>query len=527
VKAFTVAALVLVAGAAWAGPECESTDKAPDVTRFYTQSWGIDARNTRYQARSTLSSANAGRLELAWVYGLASTTPRSQPLVSEDTLFVGDSPRGVVALDRERGCERWRVPHGGNISSALLPAESGKHRMIIFNDRTEGVYALDARTGERIWHARIDEQPIPWYSGTALPIGDTLYVPISSMEVAVAMNPFYGCCTTSGGMAAVDLATGTRRWFLPTIPEAPKRTGSHWFFVDEYGPSGAAVWAGPSYNAARQWLYFGTGQNYSHPTTDTSDAIFAVDAATGAVQWRRQFTANDAYTAACNNIELDHPNCPKPTGPDVDFGAPTMLVNAKSGRQLLIAGQKSAEVHALDPDTGEVVWSTRLGRGGIIGGVHWGMAANEALGLLFVPISDKAIEGFPAPGDPSPGLYALDIETGEQRWVYTRPSRCDEAECVFGLSAAVTAANDVVVIGSMDGMLEVLDARSGEPLWSHDAWRDYEAVNDTTTRGGAFDAHGVVLADDLLVVVAGYGYVGRQRGGNALLVFRIRQSDEQ
>jgi polyvinyl alcohol dehydrogenase (cytochrome) len=340
------------------------------------------------------------------------------------------------------------------------------------------------------------------------------------------MNPFYGCCTTSGGMAALDLATGIQRWFLPTIPEGPKRTGSHWLFVDEYGPSGAAVWASPSYNAARQWLYFGTGQNYSHPTTDTSDAIFAVDAATGAVQWRRQFTANDAYTAACNNIELNHPNCPKPTGPDVDFGAPTMLVNAKSGRQLLIAGQKSAEVHALDPDTGEVVWSTRLGRGGIIGGVHWGMAVNEALGLLFVPISDKAIEGFPAPGDPSPGLYALDIETGARRWVYTRPSRCDETECVFGLSAAVTAANDVVVIGSMDGMLEVLDARSGERLWSHDAWREYEAVNDTATSGGAFDAHGVVLADDLLIAVAGYGYVGRQRGGNALLVFRIPQSDE-
>jgi polyvinyl alcohol dehydrogenase (cytochrome) len=496
------------------------------VTRFYAQSWGIDERNTRYQPRSLLNSASAGRLELAWVYGLATDTPRSLPLASEDTLFVGDGPRGVVALDRETGCERWLVAHEGNISSAIVPAEAGNQRMLIFNDRTQGIYAIDARTGGSIWQTGIDQQPIPWYSGTALPVGDALYAPISSMEVAVAMNPFYGCCTTSGGMAAFDLATGKLRWFLPTIAEAPKRTGSHWFLVDEYGPSGAAVWGGPSYDAARHRLYFGTGQNYSHPTTDTSDAIFAVDAATGAVQWRRQFTANDAYTAACNNIELNHPNCPKPTGPDVDFGAPTLLVNAPSGRQLLIAGQKSAEVHALDPETGEVVWSKRLGRGGIIGGVHWGMAANESLGLVFVPISDKAIEGFPAPGDPAPGLYALDIETGEQRWAYSRASRCDETECVFGLSAAVTAANDIVVVGGMDGMLEVLDARTGERLWSHDAWRDYEAVNGVATSGGAFDAHGAFLADDLLVVVAGYGYVGRQRGGNALLVFRVRNADE-
>lgn len=525
-RSIGVAALFAAAAVAAAAPDCEGVAREPGVERFYAHSWGIDERNTRFQPQSSLSAANAGRLELLWVYGLASDTPRSLPVLSEDTMFVGDGPRGVVALERSSGCERWLHPHEGNISSAIVPADAAGRRLLIFNDRNKGVYAIDARTGAPVWHTGIDEQPIPWYSGTALPVGKTLFVPISSMEVAVAMNPFYGCCTTHGGLAAFDLATGAKRWFLPTITEPVKRTGSHWLFVDEYGPSGATVWGGPSYNAARNWLYFGTGQNYSHPTTDTSDAIFAVDAASGTVQWQRQFTENDAYTAACNNIELNHPNCPKPTGPDVDFGAPTLLVNAPSGRPLLIAGQKSAEVHAMDPDTGEVVWSKRLGRGGIIGGVHWGLAANEALGLLFVPISDKAIEGFPAPGVAAPGLYALDIETGEQRWVYTRESRCPDTECVFGLSAAVTAANDVVVIGSMDGMLEVLDARSGAPLWSHDAWRDYDAVNGVPTRGGAFDAHGAFLADDLLVVVAGYGYVGRQRGGNALLVFKVRESDE-
>lgn len=518
----SVVVMLLASAAASAMPDCDGTNPEPGLQRFYAKSWGIDERNTRYQPHSKLAAGNAQGLELKWVYGLASNSPRSLPLVSEDSVFVGDGPRGVVALDRENGCERWLFPHEGYISSAIVPADAGNGPMLIFNDRNKGVHAIDARTGDVVWVTGIEEQPIPWYSGTSLPVGDTLYVPISSMEVAVAMNPFYGCCRTHGGMAAFDLATGAKHWFLPTISGAPKRTGSHWLFVDEYGPAGAAVWGGPSYDAARQRIYFGTGQNYSHPTTDTSDAIFAVDAASGEVEWRRQFTAGDAYTAACNNLALNHPNCPKPTGPDVDFGAPTLLVNTHSGHELLIAGQKSAEVHAMDPDTGEVVWSKRLGRGGIIGGVHWGMAANEALGLLFVPISDKEVKGFPAPGDPAPGLYALDIETGVQRWVYRRPSRCEnEQECVFGLSAAVTAANDAVVTASMDGMIEVLDARTGELVWSYDAWRDYESVNDVATRGGAFDTHGAFLADDLLLIVSGYGYVGRQRGGNALLVFQL------
>ena len=39
--------------------------------------------------------------------------------------------------------------------------------------------------------------------------------------------------------------------------------------------------------------------------------------------------------------------------------------------------------------------------------------------------------------------------------------------------------------------------------------------------GGAFDAHGPMLADDLLIVASGYGNFG-QLGGNALLVFQIK-----
>ncbi len=498
------------------------TDLNPVSTELpYGTGWGVDERNTRYQTRSNLNAANADKLTLKWSYGLASNTPRSYPLVTENTVFLGDGGRGVVALDRESGCERWLFAHEGAISTAIVGAELAGRRVLLFGDRTQGIYLLDALSGELIWHAMVEDQPLPWYSGSPVVAGDTVYVPVSSMEVAVAVNPLYGCCTTRGGLAAFDLATGSKRWFRPTIDEPAAPTGRHWLFVQKYGPSGATVWGTPSYDAARALVYFGTGQNYSHPTTDTSDAIFAVSAADGAVAWVTQFTADDAYTAACNIEALNHPNCPDPMGPDVDFGAPTMLVRTPQGRELLIAGQKSAEAHALDPATGEVVWTQRLGRGGIIGGVHWGIAANESLGLVYVPISDKKIFGFPSPGEPNPGLYALDVNTGDRRWHYYRESRCEAQECVYGLSAAITAANDVVVTGSMDGYLELVHAGTGELLWSYDAWRDFATVNGVPAVGGGFDAHGAYLADDLLLVSAGYAYVGQQRGGNAFLVFEV------
>ncbi len=523
----TLSALVILWSVApFTFAACENVDRTPNLSKLYSSGWGIDHRNTRYQPNSSITSANAAQLQLKWVYGLQNQTPRSYPLVTADTIFIGDADRGVIALDRATGCERWVHEHEGYISSAIVPGKIGERNILIFNDRVQGVYAIDASDGAPIWHTAIEDEPLPWYSGTPLVTETTVFLPIASMEVGLAVNPLYGCCTTSGGMAALDIGTGKKRWYLPTIEAEAKVTGSHFFFVQEYGPSGAPVWGAPSYDKARDWLFFGTGQNYTHPTTDTSDAIFAVDAQTGEIQWVQQYTANDAYTAACNIKALNHPNCADPTGPDVDFGAPTLLVRTKSGRELLLAGQKSADAHAMDPDTGERVWSENLGRGGIIGGVHWGLAVNEQLGLVFVPISDKKIAGFPSPGEAAPGLYALDIETGSPRWHYERESRCDSEECIYGLSAAITATNDVVVAGSIDGFLEVYAARSGEVLWSHDSWRAYDAVNGVETKGGAFDAHGPMIADNLLIVTSGYGYVGRQRGGNALLVFEVGAGNE-
>jgi len=505
---------------------CENTATTPQFAQIYSKGWGIDLGNSRYQPRSAVRANNVSDLKLKWSYGLHTDTPRTYPLVTEDTIFLADAGRGVVALDRETGCERWVYLHDGYLSSAVLHAKTETHDLLIFNDRINGIYAIDGATGQLRWHAQVNEEPLPWYSGTPLIHGNRVYVPVASQEVGLAINPLYGCCTTSGGMAAFDLLTGESLWYRPTIEAVATQTGSHWFFVQKYGPSGAPVWGAPAYDSNTDRLYYGSGQNYSHPTTATSDALFAVKGATGEAVWQTQITANDAYTAACNLMALNHPNCPKPVGPDVDFGAPTLLVHTPDGEQLLIAGQKSAEIHALDPDTGQLIWTTRVGRGGIIGGVHWGLAVNETLGFVFAPISDKAILDFPAPGVAAPGLYALDIATGAKRWHYTRASRCDETACEYGLSAAPLATNDVVITGSMDGYLEIYDAKSGQRIWHYDAWRSFETVNDVPAQGGAFDAHGPMVADDLLMVSSGYSYVGAQRAGNAFLVFQLHTDHE-
>ena len=492
-------------------------DPKPGLSHFYSDGWGIEQNNQRLQRDTTIDRASLARLKLKWAYGFANEKPRSWPLVSEDTIFIGDTGLGVVALDRKSGCTRWVHKHAGEIGSAILYARIGDRDALLYLDRTKGLYAIDAKDGTAIWQTHAAEPVVPFYSGTPVVHDGVAYVPLSSFEVGLAINPLYGCCTTRGGMAAFDVQTGKELWYLPTIDAPAQQTRKRWFFIGQYAPSGAPVWGAPLLDAQRGVLFFGTGENYSRPTTDTSDAIFAVDAKTGMKRWVHQFTEGDAYNVACDIPGW--PNCPDPRGPDLDFGAPPVLVKDANGRTLVLVGQKSGDLYALDPDDGAVVWHQHIGRGGALGGAHWGLAANEQKGLLFVPISDietwtdKTIA-------PATGMHAIDIATGSPRWEHARTNRCPDRNCFGGLSSAIVATPELVVAGSLDGYLEIYDADIGAVLWSDDSWKPFDTVNGVKASGGAYDAHGPMVAGDQVIVSSGYDSFG-QKPGNVLLVYQL------
>ncbi len=501
---------------------CDNTRSEPGIAQFFTNSWGTDYGGERFQPsdKTSINADNAPKLSLKWAYGLSTDQPRSYPLVTEDTIFIGDGGHGLVALDKETGCVRWENTDIKDISTAIVSGQIDDRAVLIFSGRRSGVYAVDAITGEQLWLSAPDVHPVPMFSGSPLVYKDTVFVPISSMEIGLSGNPFYGCCTTSGGMAALDIKTGKLLWYRPTVENAGSVvTGKHFLFVEERGPSGAPVWGAPMLDTKRNLLFYGSGQNYSLPASLTSDAIFAVRIDTGEVAWVEQFTADDTFNMACT-LSIDHPNCPSTMGPDVDFGAPPLLTRLPTGADILIAGQKSGDVYGINPDSGTVIWSTKLGRGGPLGGVHWGIAANPELGLAFIPISD--VPAFPTDQPPAPGLYAVDVKDGALRWSIEREAKCEDSSCWPGLSAAITAGPNIVVAGAMDGMLEIYRASDGKKLWSYDTKTDYNAVNALPTKGGTLDAHGPMLAGDLLIVSSGYGSFGQQ-GGNALLVFSVTE----
>jgi polyvinyl alcohol dehydrogenase (cytochrome) len=471
---------------------------------------------------SGISAEDLTERELKWSFVFDNAVhPRSIAAVSEQAIFLADEQGSVMSLDRETGCGYWRYRAEAEVRTALTIATVENQQLVFFGDQDGYAYALNAVTGEQVWKKRMDDHHVAMITGSPVFYEGLLYVPISSFETAHALNPFYSCCTFRGAIHAVEASTGETVWKTHTISGELKKTGRNIIFVRQYGPSGAPIWSSPTIDKKRGVLYTGSGQNYSSPADDGSDAIMSMDLKTGQLLWKRQMQAKDAWNAAC--MGGFSTNCPDEDGDDFDFGAPPILTTNTAGKDLILAGQKSGMVYALDPDAqGALLWSRKVGRGGILGGVHWGMAAdNEA---VYVPISDADLLGREFPGEPKPSMSKIDINTGEIIWQTKVNFDCQGVKgCRNGLSAAVTLIDGAVLAPGLDGVIHAYDSNTGLEIWHYDTKREFKGINGVTGKGGTLDAGGVVVVDGLMLSNSGYGGIVSAGGlkGDVFLVFSL------
>ena len=490
------------------------------------QGWGGNAENHRHSdgAIAGLDRNNVGQLALKWVFAYpGALRARSQPLVHGGVIFVGSQSGDIYALDLESGCAHWTYSAGAEVRSSLSLGEiPGRDDPVLYmGDFSATVHAIDASDGSLVWRSSVGDHPDATITGSPKLHGGRLYVPISSSEWATAADPGYACCTFRGGVVSVNAASGELNWRAHVIEEPAVETGeTNPFGSVRKGPAGAPVWNSPTIDAERGVLYVGTGEAYTSPAADTSDAVLAFSLATGERQWAKQLLGGDAWNMACFIGEAA--NCPEEDGPDLDIGASTVLWSGGE-RDYLLVGQKSGDVYALDPDKGgAIVWHKKVGRGGFLGGVHWGMSVNRD--SLFVPIADTTITGR-FTGPVSPGIHALDPTSGEVRWYTPSVADCDGKSpipvCDQGMSAAISSTDQLVFAGSLDGNLNAYDSASGEILWSFDTFGDFESVSGDTALGGSIESDGPVLYKGHVLINSGYQF-GARMPGNALMVFALQ-----
>jgi polyvinyl alcohol dehydrogenase (cytochrome) len=491
------------------------------------QSWGLDLGGTHQIAERTagIDRSNVGRLKLAWAFGFPeSQRIRSQPAFAGGALYVGSQSGQVYALDAQTGCARWIFTTTAEVRTGVVVSgwrrgDSGARPLLYFGDITGNVYALDARSGRLAWRLKADPHPSSTVTGTPTLYRDVLYVPVASLEEAPAANPGYACCTFRGAVLALDAKTGRERWRTYLV-DPPQKQGSNGVGTDRFGPSGAAVWSAPAIDVKRGLLYVATGDNYSSPASAMSDAIVALDLANGRIRWAYQAQPDDAWNMAC--VGTTNANCPREAGPDFDFGAAPVLATGKDGKDYVLAGQKAGIAYAIDPDSGRLAWKRHVGRGGVNGGVHFGIAAGN--GLFYVPMSDAPDRTRTYDTPANPGLFALDIATGAYAWqAPALGTPCaGKPRCHPGYAAGVSLTSQLVFAGSTDGYVRIFDATNGDLLWQADTDLPFDAVNGVPAHGGAMGGGSAPLAyRGKLYVTSGYGFTGKMPG-NALLVYSVQ-----
>ena len=510
---------------------------ADPLSAPYWNGWGVDPQQSRFQpaAMAQLAAADVPRLKLKWAFAFPDASfAFAQPTVIGGRVFVGSQAGKVYSLDATTGCTYWQFEAGALVRAAITVGQNPAGWTAYVGDRHANVHALDAMTGKVLWTTHVDDQPAARITGAPTLVGTTLFVPVSSTEETMATNPKYSCCSFRGSVVALDASNGKTLWKGYTIAEEAKPGAMSSAGVQLLGPSGAAVWSSPTFDAAKGLLYVTTGDNYSDPPTDTSDAILAFDAASGKLVWSRQITSGDAFNVACPG---KGPNCPAAKGPDFDFGSSAILVTLPNGKRALIAGQKSGVVTAVDPDqAGAILWQTRVGHGGPLGGVQWGSAADDT--KIYAAVSDTSLHivasGTPGSqtipsypkmawlldGSSGGGLHALELETGEEVWHTPHPGCGETPGCGRAQSAAVTAIPGVVFSGGLDGHLRAYSADDGRIIWDVDTKGEHHTVNDVAARGGSIDGPGVVVVGGTLYATSGYGSWGGAPG-NVLLAYTV------
>lgn len=492
--------------------QCTSKPKPLTMSTTDWNGWGQDLGNSRYQPNPGLAAADVPKLKLKWAFGFpGDASVQSQPTVVGGRVFIGSVSGNAYSLDASTGCIYWTYKAGASIRNAVTIEKVGSRFIAFFGDVKANAHAVDAETGEPLWKVKLDDHPVARITGTPNFYNGRLYVPISSIEEASAMSPKYECCKFRGSVASLDAETGKVLWKSSTILDPPKPYKMSSTGTQLYGPAGAPIWSSVTIDAKRKLVYAATGDSYTDVEINTSDALVAFDLETGKLVWSTQVLAKDNFTMACGQAGVA--NCPESRGPDFDFGTSPAL-RTVDGKDIIVLGQKSGILWAFDPENkGRILWQTRIGKGGALGGIEWGHAVDDK--NAYAAISDRPR---------GPGLLsAVDLKTGEKLWTKLTPDTgCKPGTpgCQTMMSAAISVIPGIVFAGGVDQHFRAYDSKTGEIVWDFDAARPFDTVNQVPAKGGSFDAPGPVIVNGMVFTPSGYGMWGGA-AGNVLLVFSV------
>jgi len=304
-------------------------------------SYNGDYTGARYSSLSQITPGNVGRLAAQWVFHPRAVSPLEvTPVVVAGIIFV-TSANDAYALDAKTGNVLWH--HVRAVSAGLIddPGQHHNRGVAILGTRlymeTDNAHllCLDARSGHMLWdvaYATGNKN----YGATSAPliVKDKVVVGIAGGDDGVR-----------GFVAAFDAETGEEKWRFWTIP-GPGEKGAESWPGDAYLHGGGATWMPGTYDPDLNTLFWGTGNpapDYDgsiRPGDDLyTSCLLALDPDTGTLKWYFQFSPHDLY--------------------DYDAVQTPVLVNASlkgQPRKLIVTANRNGFLYILDRTNGKFLF---------------------------------------------------------------------------------------------------------------------------------------------------------------------------
>ena len=492
-----------------------------------------DLRGSRFRTLSGFDSKTVTELQLQDAYAYPGGASGPVTVVGNTVFMAGTGY--VFAVDTAKHCVRWTYPTKGRIVRAVTVASLSRkgennasgppESLVVFGDDTSMVHALDASSGKLLWQTPVETHILSRITAAPTVYDNTVYVPLSSMEDPLTHDEDYLCCSARGGVAAISLGSGELIWKQQHISEAlvtldPARLDGastkyplHQFQGKQFrqGPAGASTYTPLTIDTRRGLVYASTAEEYGFTHAAGPYSVIAYDLKTGKRAWQRSLLPDPAERdRICSERDTDCRNF-------FSAGTSVLIHPLSPDKDLLVVGQKSGMVHALEPDqSGQLLWSTRVSDGGDLGGVMYGLASDD--NRIYVPVSDVD-----SPSRRDTGtVVALDPTRGNIIWRSEAPEpdcNWDSSDaCIAGQVAAVTVVSDTVFASFWDGHVRIYAAEDGRLLRDIDTATEHETITGTA-QGGQVSGYPVTVSNDSIYITSGASSI--MKPGNALLKFQL------
>lgn len=507
-----------------------NADKNPNDWVMYHGSY----KSWHYSALDQINSSNIKQLQLAWMHNPGSSPHggiQSFPLAIDGTLYYTTANDQIWAVNGATGAFLWTYKPKINTEEAESTPYNPYNRGLaaaygnLYIGTVDGrLIAVDMKSGKPVFDTKLIDvaKGAKGFTGAPLVVKDKVIVGSNGGELA-------GCC---GPIFGVDAHSGAQVWHFDTIG-GDKRSLASWG-GDSWKTGGGGGWMTGTYDADTDTVFWGT----ANPAPDYdlakrpgdnlyTSGVVALDPNTGVLKSFFQEVPHDSWDfdgSVGEFVMIDrdgqhyavHPN----KGGYVyvynrDIGEPPLKIE-----NVWHLGETSNFVSGVDPHTGQLQNRHDITIGkhenvcpAVDGAISWNSGSYSPDTGLYYKIGQEwcqnmEAQSLPKPADYSGQLYmsatynpipppghsaayghinAVDPVTGKKAWevVYKYPP----------MASLLATKGGLLFVPGADGMLDALDAKTGDKLWSH---------NDGTGHDGGIITY-AVNGKQYIAVTTGWG----------------------